>query len=435
MAESKVRREPFAATGEEAPRVHIWQIGCQMNSADADSLAESFAEIGMIAGADLEDADLAVLVTCAVRQHAEDKANGKLGELAEWKLARGGRAIALTGCMVGEHGSDLLRRFRHLDYVFDMRDPDGFFARLRDLYQGALQGPVPLPASDRLCTYLPVILGCNEMCTYCIVPFVRGRESSRPVGEIEADARRMVERGVAEITLLGQNVNSYKDQDSGVDLPGLMERIDSVQGLKRMRFLTSHPRNASDSLLAAIADLPTACEQLHLPVQSGSDSCLRRMKREYSVSSYLEILERARNRIPSVALSTDVIVGFCGETEEEFRETYRMLEGVEFDTVHIQAYSPRPGTAAFRRDDDVPRPVKSERLQQVLALQRQISSRRNSALVGQRVEVLVEGVGQDGRPFGRTRQNRVVWLEGSCTVGSVVDRTVLSATAWQLVAA
>jgi tRNA-2-methylthio-N6-dimethylallyladenosine synthase len=435
MAESKVRREPVAATGEEAPRVHIWQIGCQMNSADADSLAESFAEIGMIAGADLEDADLAVLVTCAVRQHAEDKANGKLGELADWKSARAGRAIALTGCMVGEHGSDLLRRFRHLDYVFDMRDPDGFFARLRDLYQGALQGPVPLPASDRLCTYLPVILGCNEMCTYCIVPFVRGRETSRPVGEIEADARRMVDRGVAEITLLGQNVNSYRDPSSDADLPGLMERIDSIPGLKRMRFLTSHPRNASDSLLGAVADLPTACEQFHLPVQSGSDSCLRRMKREYSVREYLDILQRARTRIPGVSLSTDVIVGFCGESDKEFQATYQMLEEVEFDTVHIQAYSPRPGTAAFRRADDVPRQLKSERLQRVLELQRRISSKRNAALVGKQVEVLVEGVGRDGRPFGRTRQNRVVWLDQNCAVGSVVERTVLTTTAWQLVAA
>jgi tRNA-2-methylthio-N6-dimethylallyladenosine synthase len=378
---------------------------------------------------------LAVLVTCAVRQHAEDKANGKLGELADWKSARAGRAIALTGCMVGEHGSDLLRRFRHLDYVFDMRDPDGFFARLRDLYQGALQGPVPLPASDRLCTYLPVILGCNEMCTYCIVPFVRGRELSRPMGEIEDDARRLVARGVAEITLLGQNVNSYRDPGSDADLPGLMARIDSIPHLKRLRFLTSHPRNASDSLLAAIADLPTVCEQFHLPVQSGSDSCLGRMKREYSVREYLDILQRARARIPGVSLSTDVIVGFCGETDEEFVATYQMLEEVEFDTVHIQAYSPRPGTAAFRRADDVPRPVKSERLQRVLELQRRISTKRNSALVGKKVEVLVEGVGQDGRPFGRTRQNRVVWLDQSCAVGSVIERTVLSATAWQLVAA
>lgn len=426
-------RAPMAVVGDKAPRVHIWQIGCQMNSADSDSLAEGFAEIGLRPGAALDDADLTVLVTCAVRQHAEDKTNGKLGELAEWKEERPGRAIALTGCMVGEHGSDLLRRFRHLDYVFDMREPDGFMARIRDLYQGALNGPVPLPASDRLCAYLPVILGCNEMCTYCIVPFVRGKERSRPKDQVVDEAKRMVDRGVVEITLLGQNVNSYRDPASGIDLPHLMSMVDRVPGLRRMRFLTSHPRNASSDLMTAIAELETACEQFHLPVQSGSDSCLRRMKREYSVADYRTVLEKARTIIPGLSLSTDVIVGFCGETDSEFEATYRMVEEVEFDTVHIQAYSPRPGTAAFRRPDDVPRALKSERLQRLLELQRKISLHRNQALVGRTVEVLVEGIGQGGRPFGRTRQNRVVWVNGPAQVGAILDVRVESATAWQLV--
>lgn len=433
--EARPQRTPIAVSGDRAPRVNIWQIGCQMNSADADSLAEQFSELGMVPGVELDSADLAVLVTCAVRQHAEDRASSKLGELAKWKSARPGRAIALTGCMVGEHGGGLLRRFRHLDYVFDMREPDGFFARLRDLYQGALEGPVPLPASDRLFAYLPVILGCNEMCTYCIVPFVRGREASRPAAQIEAEARRLVDRGVAEITLLGQNVNSYVSPEDGSGLPELMARVDRVPGLKRMRFLTSHPRNASDRLLDAIADLRTACEQLHLPVQSGSDSCLSRMKREYSVESYLEILSRARSRIPEVTLSTDVIVGFCGETDGEFAETLEMLDQVRFDTVHVQAYSPRPGTAAFRRPDDVPLETKKERLQAVLQLQRGISQERNQGLVGRQVEVLVEGVGEDGRAYGRTRQNRVAWLETPARPGDTVTVLVTSATAWQLLAA
>jgi tRNA-2-methylthio-N6-dimethylallyladenosine synthase len=422
-------------SGDRAPRVNIWQIGCQMNSADADSLAEQFAELGMVPGVELENADLAVLVTCAVRQHAEDRASSRLGELAKWKDARSGRAIALTGCMVGEHGGSLLRRFRHLDYVFDMREPDGFFARLRDLYQGALEGPVPLPASDRLFAYLPVILGCNEMCTYCIVPFVRGRESSRPGAQVEADARRLVERGVVEITLLGQNVNSYVSPEDGSGLADLMARVDKVPGLKRMRFLPSHPRNASDQLLDAIAGLDTACEQLHLPVQSGSDSCLQRMKREYSVDSYLEVLRRARERVNDIALSTDVIVGFCGETDAEFADTLRMLADVRFDMVHVQAYSPRPGTAAFRRPDDIPLAVKKERLQAVLQLQRGISEERNQALIGGTVEILIEGAGEDGRSYGRTRQNRVAWLERRGDPGETVQARVTAATAWQLVAA
>ncbi|MGH7666998.1 MAG: MiaB/RimO family radical SAM methylthiotransferase [Candidatus Dormibacteria bacterium] len=422
-------------SGDRAPRVNIWQVGCQMNSADADFLAEQFSELGMVPGVELENADLAVLVTCAVRQHAEDRASSRLGELAAWKQRRTGRAIALTGCMVGEHGGGLLKRFRHLDYVFDMREPDGFFARLRDLYQGALEGPVPLPASDRLLAYLPVILGCNEMCTYCIVPFVRGRERSRPMGEVEAEARRLVERGVVEITLLGQNVNSYRDPADGSGLPELMARIDGVAGLRRLRFLTSHPRNASGRLLDAIADLPSACEQLHLPVQSGSDSCLRRMKREYRVGEYLKVLAEARRRVEAIALSTDVIVGFCGETEDEFEETLNMLGAVRFDTVHVQAYSPRPGTAAYRRPDDVPLAVKKRRLQEVLALQRGISEERNRALLGREVEVLVEGRGEDGRAHGRTRQNRVTWLERPASPGEVVTARVTATSAWQLVAA
>ncbi len=406
-----------------------------MNNADTGHLAEQFAEIGLVPGVPLADADLAVVVTCAVRQHAEDKAASKIGELVLWKRQRLGRAIAVTGCMAAEHGGSLLTRFPAIDYVFDVRDPDGFFARVRDLYAGALEGPVPLPAGDQLCAYVPVIHGCNEMCTYCIVPFVRGRERSRSVGEIVAEVGRLVARGVREVTLLGQNVNSYRDPDSGADLAALMAQVDRVPGLWRQRFLTSHPRNASPRLLDAIRDLPTACEQLHLPVQSGSDACLGRMKREYSVRAYRATLAAARATVPGLALSTDIIVGFCQETEPEFQDTLRLLDEVAFDVVHVQAYSPRPGTAAWRRDDDVPLAEKKHRLQRVLQLQRTISERRNRALVGSAVEVLVEGHGaDDGRPYGRTRQGRVTWLESPAAVGDLVTAEVRSATAWQLVA-
>ncbi len=407
-----------------------------MNTSDTAQLAEQFAEIGLVPGVALVDADLAVVVTCAVRQHAEDKAASRIGELARWKRERGGRAIAVTGCMAAEHGPALLARFPAVDYVFDVREPDGFFARIRDLYAGALEGPVPLPAGDQLCAYVPVIHGCNEMCTYCIVPFVRGRERSRPQGDVVADVGRLVARGVREVTLLGQNVNSYVDPDAGGGLADLMAAVDRVPGLWRQRFLTSHPRNASPRLLAAIAALPTACEQLHLPVQSGSDSCLRRMKREYRVATYLRTIEAARAAVPGLAVSTDIIVGFCGETEVEFSATLDLVAGVGFDVVHVQAYSPRPGTAAWRRADDVPLAVKRDRLQRILRLQRSISEARNRALIGAEVEVLVEGHGaDDGRPYGRTRQGRVAWLDRSASVGELVRTTVTGASAWQLLAA
>src|SRR5205807_1364695 len=427
------RRRPITPALGRAPRVHLWHIGCQMNEADREQLAEQLAEIGCVPEVPLDDADLAIIISCAVRQNAEQKVYGRFGELMRWKQARPGRAIALTGCMGVEHGSALLDRLPGLDYLFDVREPDGFLARLQAIWAGDLDGPLPLPASDRLSAYVPVIGGCNEMCSYCIVPFVRGREGSRPVGAVVEDVQRLVARGVREVTLLGQNVNSYRDPDSGAGLPELMTAVDAVSGLWRQRFLTSHPRNASAALFAAIRDLPTACEQLHLPVQAGDDALLRRMRRVYTVADYRRIIERAIATVPSLALSTDIIVGFCGETDAEFAGTEALMQSVGFDVVHLQAYSPRPGTAAARRPDDVPLAVKKRRLNRLLELQREIALRRNRRLLGGDVEVLVEGIGGDGRPFGRTRQNKVTCLpRDRARPGELVRVTVGDASAWQL---
>jgi tRNA-2-methylthio-N6-dimethylallyladenosine synthase len=247
LAETR-RRQPITPSLGRPPRVHLWHIGCQMNEADRERLAEQLAEIGCVPEVALDDADLTILITCAVRQNAEQKVYGRFRELLRWKAARPGRAIALTGCMGVEHGSALLERLPGLDYLFDVREPDGFLARLQATWQGDLEGPVPLPASDRLSAYVPVIGGCNEMCAYCIVPFVRGRETSRPLEAVVQDVERLVERGVREVTLLGQNVNSYRDPGSGAGLPELMAAVDGVAGLWRQRFLTSHPRNASPAL-------------------------------------------------------------------------------------------------------------------------------------------------------------------------------------------
>jgi len=432
-AEQRPRRRPVAGVLGRPPRVHLWHIGCQMNDADREHLGEQLAEIGCVAEVALDDADLAVLITCAVRQNAEQKVYGKFKELVPWKRARPGRAIALTGCMGVEHGTALLERLPELDYLFDVREPDGFLARLAGRFAADLDGPVALPASDRLSAYVPVIGGCNEMCTYCIVPFVRGRERSRSVGDIVEEVHRLVDRGVREVTLLGQNVNSYADPDSGAGLAELMAAVDAVPGLWRQRFLTSHPRNASPALFEAMRDLPTACEQLHLPVQAGDDGLLRRMRRVYTVAEYRAIIERAVAAVPALSLSTDMITGFCGETEMEFAGTERLLREVRFDVVHLQAYSPRPGTAAARRPDDVPLEVKKQRLNRLLALQREIALERNRALIGTEVEVLVEGAAGDGRGFGRTRQNKVTWLPpGSAAAGERRRAVVGSVTAWQL---
>jgi tRNA-2-methylthio-N6-dimethylallyladenosine synthase len=426
-------RQPIVPVLGRPPRAHLWHIGCQMNDADHETLAERFAEIGFVPDAALDVADIAVLITCAVRQNAEQKVFGKFRELSEWKRARPGRAIAMTGCMAVEHGTALLRRLPDLDYLFDVRDADGFFARLQSAYAVDIEGPMPMPASDRLLAYVSVMGGCDEMCTYCIVPFVRGREVSRPVGEVVDEVARLVERGVREVTLLGQNVNSYRDRATGAGLPELLAAVDAVPGLWRLRFLTSHPRNAVPELFAAMRDLPTVCEQLHLPVQAGDDGLLRRMRRLYTVEQYLEKIATARATVPDLALTTDVIVGFCGETEEEFRGTERLLTTVGFDTVHLQGYSVRPGTAAARRPDDVPLEEKKRRLNHLLEVQRRIAAERNRALMGRTVEVLVEGTAEDGRPFGRTRQGRIALLPaGAARVGELRRGRVRSVTAWQL---
>lgn len=433
LVERPAARRPIVVVLGRAPRAHLWHIGCQMNEADHETLAERFAEIGFLPDTALEDADLAVLITCTVRQNAEQKVYGRFRELTEWKRARPGRAIAMTGCMAVEHGSALLRRLPDLDYLFDVRDSDGFFARLQSLYAADLDGPMPMPASDRLLAYVSVMGGCNEMCTYCIVPFVRGRETGRPVSEVVEEVRRLVRRGVREVTLLGQNVNSYRDPGSGARLPDLLAAVDSVPGLWRLRFLTSHPRNAVPELFEAIRDLPTVCEQLHLPVQAGDDRLLQRMRRLYTVDHYLERIAGARATVPGLALTTDIIVGFCGETAREFEGTVRLLETVRFDTVHLQAYSVRPGTAASRRPDDVPLEEKKRRLNHLLTLQRQIALERNRALIGSSVEVLVEGLTEDGRPFGRTRQGKIALLPPhSAHPGQLVVARVGGATAWQL---
>jgi tRNA-2-methylthio-N6-dimethylallyladenosine synthase len=433
LAQRPAPRRPIVPVLGRPPRVHLWHIGCQMNDADHEMLAERFAELGFVPDAGLEDADLAVLITCAVRQNAEQKVYGKFRELAQWKTARPGRAIAMTGCMAVEHGGALLRRLPDLDYLFDVRDCDGFFARLQSVHGADLDGPLPMPASDRLLAFVSVMGGCNEMCTYCIVPFVRGREASRPVGEIVEDVHRLVERGIREVTLLGQNVNSYSDPGTGAGLPELLAAVDRVPGLWRLRFLTSHPRNAVPELFEAMRDLPTVCEQLHLPVQAGDDGLLRRMRRLYSVDEYLAKIDLARRTIPALGLTTDIIVGFSGETEAEFLGTERLLRTVGFDVVHLQAYSVRPGTAAARRADDVPLAEKKRRLNHLLDLQRQIALERNLRLVGGRVEILVEGTTEDGRPFGRTRQGRIALLpRASAAPGELCEATVRAASAWQL---
>ncbi len=404
-----------------------------MNESDADYLAQGLSAAGFEAVSELVSADLAIMVTCCVRQNAEQKAYGKFRELNAWKRERPGRAIAMTGCMANKEGDALYQRLPDLDYRFDMRDYEAFITDLQGAYETDPAQTGGAVLQHGLTAFIPAIFGCNEVCSFCIVPFVRGTERSRPLGDVIDDVRRFVAQGVREVTLLGQTVNSYRDPETGARLAALLEAVDRVPGLWRIRFLTSHPRHVHDDLLYAVRDLPSVCEHLHLPFQSGDDLILKQMRRRYTRNQYREIVARARALIPDVSISTDVIVGYPGETEEQFHHTLELLEEIRFDVAHIQGFSPRPRTTAGRQVDDVPPPEKKRRINVLLEAQRRIAEAANQRWVKRSVEVLVERV-EGGEARGRTRQNKVVVASApfGAEVGTVRRVEVAAATAWQL---
>jgi tRNA-2-methylthio-N6-dimethylallyladenosine synthase len=414
-------------------RFHLWVSGCQMNVSDADYLAQGLGAAGFQAVDDLDEADLAILVTCCVRQNAEQKAYGRFRELKGWKQARPGRAIAMTGCMANKEKDRLYERLPDLDYRFDMRQYEAFIEDLHGEYETDPAQTGGAVLQHGLTAYVPVIFGCNEVCSFCIVPFVRGTERSRPLEDVVDDVRRFADQGVREVTLLGQTVNSYRDERTGARLATLLEAVGQVPGIWRVRFLTSHPRHLHDDLLFAIRDLPRVCEHLHLPFQSGDDVILKQMRRRYTRDEYRASIAHARSVVPDLSVSTDVIVGYPGETEEQFQRTLTLLEEIKFDVVHIQGFSPRPRTTAARQADDITPLEKKRRINVLLDAQRRIAEEANRRWINRTVEVLVERA-QAGEISGRTRQNKVVI--GSAPLGAEVGTVRLvrieQATAWQL---
>ena len=411
----------------------MWISGCQMNESDADYLAQGLTAAGFRAVPDLDEADIAILVTCSVRQNAEQKAYGRFRELKGWKRARPGRAIAMTGCMANREKDRLFERLPDLDYRFDMREYEAFIQDLQGEYETDPAQTGGAVLHHGLTAYVPAIFGCNEVCSFCIVPFVRGTERSRPLDDVVEDVRRFALQGVREVTLLGQTINSYCDPESGARLADLLEAVERVPGIWRVRFLTSHPRHVHDDLLLAIRDLPRVCEHLHLPFQSGDDAILKQMRRRYTRDEYRAIIAHARSLIPNLSVSTDAIVGYPGETESQFGETLDLLEEIKFDVVHIQGFSPRPRTTAARQLDDVSPQEKKRRINILLDAQRRIAEEANRRWLGQTVEVLVERT-EDGEFNGRSRQNKVV--VGSAPLGAEVGTVrrvrIEQASAWQL---
>jgi tRNA-2-methylthio-N6-dimethylallyladenosine synthase len=429
-----------------------------MNKADSLKLAAGLDRLGLIEAREDEPADLEVLNTCSVRQHAEDRAYGRLGILRKERERGREFSIAVMGCMVGPRTTDLERRFPWVDIWAQPQRYDPIIERAtvlksaattRDVAEGE-SWAIPLNAWEASTfatptgptAFVPVVHGCDKFCTYCIVPLRRGRERSRTVADVLAEVRHYADHGVREVTLLGQTVEAYgHDLGAGDDLATLFEGIEAIDGIVRTRFLTSYPKDMTDRIIDAVADLPKVCEHFNIPVQSGDDGMLARMRRGYTLAEYEERVARIRSRMPHAALATDVIVGCPGETETEFQNTVRLLERTQFDVIHVAAYSPRPGTYAHRNTpDDVPREVKAERLQIIEAIHAESAARINRRVLGQSVEVLVERENEEGpstslrtgRSTGRTRGGQLVHFDATGLVGQLVRVDVHEVTPWSL---
>ena len=415
---------------------YIWTIGCQMNKADSERLGTALEQAGLHAAARPAEADVVVLNSCVVRQSAEDKVVGALGMMKAVKGRRPGQALALMGCMVPPNAKGLKERFPHVDVFMQPQR----FAPLLDLLEERfgmdVEGCLSSLAPNRpaVSSYVPVIHGCDLMCSFCIIPFRRGRQVSRPMEEITREVGLMAERGMKEVTLLGQTVDAYgHDLPEPRDLADLLEATSRVEGLKRLRFLTSHPIFMSDRIIRAVGEIDKVCEHVNLPVQSGDDAVLANMRRRYDERDYRRLIDRIRAAAPGVSISTDIIVGFPGETDEQFESTLNLVKDTGFDKAHLAAYSPRPGTYAYRRlPDDVPKEKKVERLKTLEETQKAIQERRNRRFLGETVEVLVDGR-KKGKWQGRTRGDRLVFFEDAADLlGELVDVRIESTGPWSL---
>lgn len=433
-------------------RLYLETYGCQINLRDSERIVQVMRRIGYVPTELIEDADLVVLNTCSVRDKAEQKVYSALGRLRELKERKKGLIVGVGGCVAQQEGEKLLRRIPHLDIVFGthnihklpqmVRQVERLGHRPAELafYRDPfwMGDPEGRSEVDGVKAFVTIMQGCNKVCSFCVVPYTRGREVSRPSDAILGEVRDLVSRGVKEVVLLGQNVNSYGKSSAGeLTFPELLSRINEVAGLERIRFTTSHPQDLSPELIEAYAKVEKLCEHLHLPVQSGSDSVLRRMRRGYTRAEYLDRVKRLRDRCPEVALSTDVIVGFPGETEEEFEATLEILREVAYDEIYSFMYSPRPHTLSARiYADDVPEEVKSRRLETVQKLQAEISLRKNRERIGCVEEILVEGSSKLGRGqiMGRTRTNKIVNALGPARLaGKMVEVRITAASANSLI--
>lgn len=415
-----------------------------MNVADSERMAGLLQQIGYALTDSIDDADLILINTCCVRATAEDKVFGQIGRFKALKQIKPALILGVAGCMAQKEGENLIKRAPHVDFVLGTgQSPE--VARVVQTIErerrhfvdtSNVSGNIPAEVfplrGGNVSTFVPIMYGCNNFCTYCIVPYVRGRERSRKPKEIFAEINQAVAEGFKEITLLGQNVNSYA---GGVTFAELLRMVDALDGVERLRFMTSHPKDLSDELIAAMASGRSICEHIHLPVQYGSNKILKRMNRVYTVENYLRLVEKIRATIPNVSLTTDLIVGFPGETEENFLETLDFVREVKFDAAFTFIYSKRSGTPAANFPAQIDDATKHRRLEELMAVQNAISLAKNQTLEGSTVEVLVEGASKtDDKIFtGRTRSNKLVlFAHGNEHAGDLINVKITQAQTWLL---
>ncbi|HML87068.1 MAG TPA: tRNA (N6-isopentenyl adenosine(37)-C2)-methylthiotransferase MiaB [Methylomusa anaerophila] len=427
----------------------VLTYGCQMNENDSERFAGQLKRLGYHSTTELEKADLIVINTCCVRESAEKKIHGKIGELKRYKALNPNIIIVIAGCMAQKEREKLLKKFSHLDIVIGTHN----IHQLAELVQTVeakrekvlavwdqaerLAPDVPTVRKGQISAWVPIMYGCNNFCTYCIVPYVRGRERSRPLADIISEIEQLGKEGFKEITLLGQNVNSYgKDSEEGADFADLLKESDSIQSIARIRYMTSHPRDMNDKVIKVIQDSRKICEHFHLPIQAGSDKILDRMNRGYTTEYYCQLVKKIRDLIPGSSITTDIIVGFPGETDEMFQETLEFVKLIGFDAAYTFLYSQRSGTPAAQYEDQIPLAVKKARLKQLMDMQNQVSLTINKQLIHRTVEVLVEGFSKtdESKLMGRTRTNKIViWEKGGPEkIGQLVNINVTSAQTWLL---
>lgn len=427
---------------------HITTFGCQMNEHDSETIAGMLSEMGFSQAPERDGADVVVINTCSVRENADKRFFGTLGQLKHIKKDNPDFTVCVCGCMMQQqHIIDSIKsKYPWVDVIFGTHNIHEFPRLLEtvlsekekiiDVWEngGDIIEGLPTKRLYRHKAFVNIMYGCNNFCTYCIVPYTRGRERSRKACDILEEVRRLTEDGVREVTLLGQNVNSYMGED-GTDFSDLIYRLNEAEGLERIRFMTSHPKDLSDKLIQAYRDCEKLCDYIHLPVQSGSSRILKKMNRKYTKDDYLRLVEKLKAAVPHIAISTDIITGFPGETEEDFEETLDLVRRVEYDSAFTFLYSIRKGTPAAEYEDQIPEEIKHERFNRLVELVNEISARKNAAYVGKTVKVLVDGPSKNNSAAlgGRTEGFKLINFEGpQDLIGKLVDVEVTAGKTFSL---